>query len=470
MLMSESRKKNDILIEDLILSNLISNDEYSRKVLSFLQSEYFSEFKHKTIYNLIAEYVEKYNKRPTIDSLKIELQKLENINENNYYDVLEYIAEIDKEPEKNLVWLLERTEEFGNDQAVHNAFLASLSILDGSDKNHDKGMIPKLVLDALSVSLDNSVGHDYLEDAEERYDFLHSKEEKVPFDLHMLNVITKGGVSKKTLNLLLAGVNVGKSAAMCHMAAANLSAGYNVLYITNEMAKERISERIDMNQLNATTDELILMSKAEFLSKIKSLKSKILGKLIVEEYAPTTASATHYRTLINELKIKKQFIPDIIYIDYLNICASSRIRMGTGVTSYSYLKAVSEEIRGLGFEFDVPIISAIQLNRSGMLSNSPEMTDVAESFGINATADNIFALYVDEELEKLHQIMVKQIKSRNGSKTHNKQFVIGIDYDHMRLYDIDNAPDLTDLNNENSPIFDKTNFGLAEGDRFKDLF
>lgn len=468
--MSESRKKNDILIEDLILSNLISNDEYSRKVLSFLQSEYFSEFKHKTIYNLISEYVEKYNKRPTIDSLKIELQKVENINENNYYDVLEYIAEIDKEPEKNLVWLLERTEEFGNDQAVHNAFLASLSILDGSDKKHDKGMIPKLVLDALSVSLDNSVGHDYLEDAEERYDFLHSKEEKVPFDLQQLNIITKGGVSKKTLNLLMAGINVGKSLAMCHMAAANLVAGFNVLYITLEMAKERISERIDMNLLNATTDELFLMSKAEYLSKIKGLKSKILGKLVVEEYAPTTASASHFRSLLNELKIKKQFVPDIIYIDYLNICASARVKIGTNVNSYSYLKAVSEELRGLGFEFDVPVISAIQLNRTGFNSQDLSMTDVAESFAISAAADFIIALSVDEELEKLHQIMIKQIKTRYGSKAQNKRFVVGIDYEHMRLYDVDDAPDLTDLNNENSSIFDKTNFGLAEGDRFKDLF
>jgi replicative DNA helicase len=368
--------KNDILIEDVILSNIIYNEDYSRKVASFLKEDYFRDFNHKTIFNIVGAYIEKYSKRPSLDAVKIELQSLDHINENNYYEVLEYVSKLNQNPNEDLEWLYTQTEEFANTRAVYNAMTASLSILDGSDKSNGKGAIPKLLTDALSVSLEISLGHDYIDDAEQRYDFYHNVEEKVPFDLKYMNIITKGGVSNKTLNILMAGVNVGKSLAMCHMAAANLLKGKNVLYITMEMAEERISERIDMNLLDITSDELVLMSKSQYMKRINSIKGKVAGKLKIKEYPTASAGSADFRNFLNELRIKKSFKPDIIYIDYLNICISSRIKMGSNVNSYTYVKTIAEELRGLATEFELPIFSATQITRSGFCLDEFTMVNI----------------------------------------------------------------------------------------------
>ena len=427
-------------LELVILKNLIYNEEYLRKVLPFLKTEYFPNRTEKTIFNEIIDFTGKYNNSPTTESLKIAVGEL-NITQDEVDTVNVYIREIEanKADSTKLEWLIDKTEEFCQEKSIYNAVLGSISILDGADKTNDKGAIPKILSDALSVSFDNSVGHDYLEDVTARYEYYHRKESKIPFDLDYFNKITKGGLSTKTLNVILAGTGVGKSLFMCHVAASCMAQGKNVLYITMEMAEERIAERIDANLLNVTMDELMDLSEESYVKKVNRVRSKTIGKLLIKEYPTASASATHFRTLLNELNLKRNFIPDIIFVDYLNICCSSRLKVGSNVNSYTYVKAIAEELRGLAVEYDLPLVTATQTTRSGFNSSDPGMEDVSESFGLPATADMMFALISSEELEQLNQIMVKQLKNRYSDLTHHKRFTIGIDRAKMKLYDIEQS-------------------------------
>lgn len=450
-------------LELVILKNLIYNEEYLRKVLPFLKPEYFSNKIEKTIFNEIIDFTGKYNNSPTPETLKIAVGEL-NITQDEVDNLATYINEIEsnKTDSTKLEWLIDKTEEFCQEKSIYNAVLNSISILDGADKTNDKGAIPKILSDALSVSFDNSVGHDYLEDAASRYEYYHREESKIPFDLDYFNKITKGGLSTKTLNVILAGTGVGKSLFMCHVAAACMSQGKNVLYITMEMAEERIAERIDANLLNVTMDELMNLSEESYIKKVKRVHSKTVGKLLIKEYPTASASATHFRTLLNELNLKRNFIPDIIFVDYLNICCSSRLKVGSNINSYTYVKAIAEELRGLAVEYDLPLVTATQTTRSGFNSSDPGMEDVSESFGLPATADMMFALVSSEELEQLNQIMVKQLKNRYSDLTHHKRFTIGIDRAKMKLYDIEQSAQtgIVDAGHghEFSPAKQKKNF------------
>jgi len=352
-----------------------------------------------------------------------------------------YLKEIvsTKQEESKIQWLVDKTESFVQEKAIYNAVLGSISILEGKDKTHEKGQIPKILSDALAISFDTSVGHDYLENSDERYEFYHRHEERIPFDLDFFNKITKGGLPAKTLNIALAGTGVGKSLFMCHCAAGVMSLGRNVLYITMEMAEERIAERIDANLLNVSLDDLVSLSKEMYDKKVEKVKAKTTGKLIIKEYPTASASTTHFRTLLNELYLKKSFRPDIIFVDYLNICCSSRIKAGANVNSYTYVKSIAEELRGLAVEYGVPIVSATQTTRSGFSSSDPGLEDTSESFGLPATADLMFALITSEELEEMGQIMVKQLKNRYNDPTYYKRFTIGIDRAKMKLYDVEQS-------------------------------
>lgn len=426
-------------LELVILKNLIHNEEYLRKVLPFLKSEYFADRTEKVIFDEIVNFTEKYNNPPTIESLRIYVGE-SNKSQDDVDKLNAYVNNLEVcDSGSKLEWIVDKTEEFCQDKSIYNAVLGSISILDGADKTHDKGSIPKILSDALSVSFDNSVGHDYLEEAASRYEFYHRQESKIPFDLTYFNKITKGGLSTKTLNIILAGTGVGKSLFMCHVAASCMAQGKNVLYITMEMAEERIAERIDANLLNVTMDELMNLSEDAYIKKVDRVRSKTVGKLIIKEYPTASASATHFRTLLNELNLKRNFTPDIIFVDYLNICCSSRLRVGANVNSYTYVKAIAEELRGLAVEFDVPLVSATQTTRSGFNSSDPGMEDVSESFGLPATADMMFALISSDDLQEMNQIMVKQLKNRYSDLTQNKRFTIGIDRAKMKLYDTEQS-------------------------------
>ena len=428
-------------LEQTILKNLIYNDDYLRKVLPFLKTEYFTDRTDRTIFNEITSFTESYNSTPTIEAIVLAVKEKRNLTDEEVEKCETYLQEIEKTKgeESKVQWLVDKTEQFCQEKAIYNAVLASISILDGKDKTQDKGAIPKVLSDALAVSFDNSVGHDYLENSDERYEFYHKKEERIPFDLDFFNKITKGGLPKKTLNIALAGTGVGKSLFMCHVAAGAMVQGKNVLYITMEMAEEKIAERIDANMLNVTIDDLMNLPKEMYDKKITKLREKTVGKLIIKEYPTASASCVHFRTLLNELNLKKSFIPDIIFIDYLNICCSSRVKAGANVNSYTYVKAIAEELRGLAVEFGVPVVSATQTTRSGFTSSDPGLEDTSESFGLPATADLMFALISSEELEELGQIMVKQLKNRYNDPTFHKRFTLGIDRSKMRLYDIEQS-------------------------------
>jgi archaellum biogenesis ATPase FlaH len=393
------------------------------------------------VYTTINEFVQTYNSAPTIEAITLAIQDRRNITNDEMErceESLQTIASSTLEGSE-LQWLVDRTEKFCQEKAVYNAVLGAISILDGKDKTSEKGAIPKILSDALAVSFDNSVGHDYLENSEERYEFYHRKEERIPFDLEFFNKITKGGLPTKTLNIALAGTGVGKSLFMCHCAAGAMSQGRNVLYITMEMSEEKIAERIDANLLNVTIDDLVNLPKEMYDKKIAKLKEKIVGKLIIKEYPTASASTTHFRTLLNELNLKKSFTPDIIFIDYLNICCSSRIKAGANINSYTYVKSIAEELRGLAVEYGVPVVSATQTTRSGFNSSDPGLEDTSESFGLPATADLMFALISSEELEELGQIMVKQLKNRYNDPTMYKRFTLGVDRAKMRLYDVEQS-------------------------------
>ena len=435
-------------LEQTILKNLIYDEEYLRKVLPFLKPDYFTDKVDRTIYNEIAAFTDKYNSSPTIEALKLAVKEKRTLSEDEVEGCDASLKDIEQSKNElsKIEWLVDRTEQFCQEKAIYNAVLGSISILDGKDKVNDKGSIPKILSDALAISFDNSVGHDYLENTDERYEFYHRKEERIPFDLDFFNKITKGGLPSKTLNIALAGTGVGKSLFMCHVAAGAMVQGRNVLYITMEMAEERIAERIDANLLNVTVDDLVNLSKDMYDKKLTKLREKTVGKLIIKEYPTASASATHFRTLLNELNLKESFVPDIIFIDYLNICCSSRVKAGANVNSYTYVKSIAEELRGLAVEFAVPIVSATQTTRGGFSSSDPGLEDTSESFGLPATADLMFALISSEELEEMGQIMVKQLKNRYNDPTYYKRFTLGIDRSKMRLYDVEQSAqnDITD--------------------------
>lgn len=424
-------------LEQTILKNLIYNEEYARKVLPFISNEYFTDFTEKIIFQEVESYINKYKNLPTHEALVINFSERKNVTEEQLKNVNEILNDIhqNKDEKTPLEWLTQQTEKFCQDRAIYNAIMESVAILDNKSKTKTKGQIPELLSDALGVSFDNNVGHDYINQYDARYDFYHRTEKKIPFDLDFFNKITKGGLPVKTLNIALAGTGVGKSLFMCHCAAASISQGYNVLYITMEMAEERIAERIDANLLNITLDDLHVIPRDDYDRKFNALKTKVQGKLIIKEYPTASAHSGHFRSLLNELRLKKNFYPDIIFIDYLNICCSSRMKMGSSVNSYTYIKAIAEELRGLAVEFVVPIVSATQTTRSGYSNTDLGLEDTSESFGLPATADFMFALITSEELEQLNQIMVKQLKNRYGDPTYNKKFVIGVDKSKMKLYD-----------------------------------
>ena len=423
-------------IETTILKNLTCNENYMRKVLPFIRSEYFTETNDRVVFELIREFVEKYNRPPTLEALDISLQN-SNIIEQQYKEVQSLVKTLTATEDTNQEWLVDETEKFCKDKAVYNAILKSIGILEGNDKQHSKDGIPSLLQEALGVCFDSSVGHDYFEDSSNRFDFYHRVESRIPFDITLLNKITNGGLPNKTLNIALAGTGVGKSLFMCHMAASTLALGKNVLYITLEMAEERIAERVDANLLNIEMDQLKDLPKTMFENRIKKVNEKAHGKLIIKEYPTASAHAGHFKALLNELSLKRSFKPDIIFIDYLNICSSSRFKPGGSVNSYTYVKAIAEELRGLAVEFNLPIVSATQTTRSGYSNTDVELTDTSESFGLPATADFMFALISTEELEQLNQLMVKQLKNRYNDPTLHKRFMIGIDRAKMRLYDLE---------------------------------
>ena len=425
-------------IETTILKNLIHNDEYSRKVIPFIDKEYFEELHEKIIFEEICTFIVKYNSLPTKETLTIESEKRTDITEEVFSKIRDSVGLLDDTPNDHQ-WLLDTTEKWCKDRAIYLALVESISIADGNNEKKNPDAIPSILSDALAVSFDNQVGHDYLEDYEERYESYHRKEDKIPFDLDYFNKITKGGLPNKTLNIALAGTGVGKSLFMCHLAASTLLQSKNVLYITLEMAEEKIAERIDANLLNVPIQDIINLPQQIFEKKVTNLSKKTQGTLIIKEYPTASAHSGHFKALLNELALKKSFKPDIIFIDYLNICASSRYRANSNVNSYSYIKAIAEELRGLAVETNVPIVSATQTTRSGYGSSDVDLTDTSESFGLPATADLMFALISTEELEGLGQIMVKQLKNRYHDPTINKRFVVGIDRGKMKLYDCEQS-------------------------------
>ena len=435
-------------IEETILRNLICNEQYYRKVLPFIKADYFQEYNEKILFEEIADFAAKYDKVPTKEVLTINLQSRGDLTEETFKDTLSGLNSL-SDDWIDYDWLLDATEKWCQDKAIYNALMQSIKIADGGDKKLDKGSIPSILQDALAVSFDEHIGHDYIEQADDRYEFYHRKEEKIPFDLEKFNYITKGGLPNKTLNIALAGTGVGKSLFMCHMAGSALSQGYNVLYITCEMAEEKIAERIDANLLNVSVKDIVDIPEVLFRSKVQEISKKTQGKLIIKEYPTASAHAGHFRALLNDLQLKKDFKPDIIFVDYLNICASVRYK-GAIVNSYTYVKAIAEELRGLAVETNLPIISATQTTRAGFGNSDPDLTDTSESFGLPATADFMFALISTEELEEQGRIMVKQLKNRYNDPTASKKFMLGIDRSKMRLYDV--AEDSSILNAEDEEV------------------
>lgn len=450
----------NINIEQTILRSILTDDRYMRKVLPFVKPDYF-EGVYRQLYKEIGKFVAKYNKLPTLEAFKIELDQ-SGMTDEHYRHAVEIIPNIFNKEAVDDQWLLDTTEKWCQDKAVYNAIMESIQIIDGKHQTLTKNALPDILTKALAVSFDTNIGHDYVENVEQRYDFYHEQEERIPFDLEYFNKITKGGLPNKTLNIALAGTGVGKSLFMCHMSASALSQGRNVLYVTMEMSEERIAERIDANLLNVPIDQLANLSKSMLTTKVQDIASKTHGKLIIKEYPTGSANSAHFRALLNELKLKKNFVPEIIFIDYLNICSSSRMKaMGGSINSYTYIKAIAEELRGLAVEFNVPIVSATQTTRSGFGNSDPGLEDTSESFGLPATADLMFALVSNEELESQGQIMVKQLKNRYNDPGMHKRFVIGVDRSRMRLKDVSDA--------ENNLVNDIPLFDKSTNDKFKNF-
>lgn len=456
--------------EQLILKNLIHDENYARRTIPYLSEAYFDDAAEKVVFREIEDFISKYNALPTREALVIELDNKDHINDEMFSRCTNLVSGLEKD-ECDPKWLTDTTEKFCQEKALYNSIMKSIQILDGKDSKMDKGMIPQLLSDALAVSFDPNIGHDLFDDADSRFDFYHRVEERIPFDIEYLNKITKGGLPKKSLNIILAGTGVGKSLAMCHMATANLLDGKNVLYITMEMAEERIAQRIDANMLNVTVDNLVEMPRDMFQTKIAKARGKTTGKLVIKEYPTASAGSGHFRHLLNELRLKKKFVPDIIYIDYLNICTSSRMKASAQLSSYILIKAIAEELRGLAVEFNLPVVSATQTTRSGYGNSDVELTDTSESFGLPATADFMIALITGEQLEDLNQLMIKQLKNRYGDPSFHKRFVVGVDRAKMRLFDVEQSAqeDLIEDHiagnskrkkpEKDVPLFDKSGFG-----------
>ena len=454
-------------LEVTILSNLVYNEKYTRKVLPFLKADYFTDRSHKIIFLEIHEYVSQYDALPSLNALGIECQERNDLSEDQFKETVEVLNVLSNDPSE-YDWLVDSTEKWCQERAIYLSLMESVKIADGQDSKKDKGAIPSILSEALGVSFDQHVGHDYMSDAEERYEFYHQKEEKIPFDLEFFNKITKGGLPNKTLNIALAGTGVGKSLFMCHVASSALLQGKNVLYITLEMAEEKIAERIDANLLNIPIQKLVDLPKVMFEKKISTLSKKTQGKLIIKEYPTASAHVGHFKSLLSDLALKRSIKPDIIFVDYLNICASQRYK-GSIVNSYTYVKAIAEELRGLAVETNVPIVSATQTTRAGFGSSDVDLTDTSESFGLPATADLMFALISTEELEGMNQIMVKQLKNRYHDPTMNKRFCVGIDRAKMRLYDVEESAqdDLVDAGQEEEKLSLVKRFNVKSS--FKEL-
>ena len=447
-------------IERTVLSNLIHNDEYTRRVLPFIKEEYFSDRLEKILFTEIYKFVNKYNALPSKEALSIEMNGSKSVTEDEYKKVTDIISTLNNEP-VNIDWLKDSTEKFCKDRAIHNAILGGIQIIDGKDKKHTPEYLPEMLSEALSVSFDQKVGHDYLLETKERFDFYKKKEERLELDLEFFNKITRGGIPSKTLNICLAGTGVGKTMFMTHIASSVLLQGKNVLYITLEMAEERIAERIDANLLNVGMSDLEELPYQMYETKINKLQSKTTGQLIIKEYPTATAHTGHFKNLMSELALKKSFKPDIVFVDYLNICASSRFKSGANVNSYTYIKAIAEELRGLAVEYDIPIFSATQTTRGGFVSSDVGLEDTSESFGLPATADFMFALISSEELEEKNQIMIKQLKNRYNDPTVNRKFIVGVDRSKMRLYDVEQ--------NAQTDLVDSGQDSLSSNDKFKRL-
>jgi replicative DNA helicase len=461
-------------IELTILKNLVHNEDFARKTLPFLKEDYFSDSSERQVFKRISDFMTKYNSRPTREAIGIEIESSSNLSEEEHKRSMELVRSLVEPEPVTMDWLLESTESFCQERAVYNAVMDSISILDGKDKNRTKNSIPEILSEALGVSFDSHIGHDFIDDFADRYDYYHRVEEKLPFDLELMNKITRGGLSRKSLNIILAGTGVGKTLAMCHFAAANLAMGKNVLYITMEMAEEKIAERIDANLLNIASEDLQKLPRDLYENKIARLKAKTTGKLIIKEYPTASAHAGHFRHVLNELNLKRNFVPDIIYIDYLNICCSSRVKAGSNVNSYTYIKSIAEELRGLAVERNLPIVSATQTTRSGYSNSDPGLEDTSESFGLPATADFMIALIRSEDMDDRGQLMVKQLKNRYSDPADLRKFVVGIDRVKMRLFDVEETAqdDLIDdsrggKTKRSESVMDNTKFGMEDRERNK---
>ena len=459
-------------IERTALSNLITNEDYARKVIPFLRSNYFKVREERIVFEEIQKFVDKYKKIPTKTALEIEVDNRKDLSQDDHSKIVKLITSLDS-TDVDLEWLLETTEKFCKDKAIYNAIVDGVEIIEGKDKKRTPDAIPDILTEALGVSFDNSVGHDYLADGQQRYDYYHKKEEKIPFDLEFFNKITKGGLPPKTLNIALAGTGVGKSLFMCHVASSCLAQGKNVLYITLEMAEEKIAERIDANMMNVEIKNLPELSKMMFDDKLTEIRKKTSGKLIIKEYPTASAHSGHFRGLIKELAIKKSFKPDIVFIDYLNICASSRFKGGANINSYTIIKSIAEELRGLAVETNVPFMSATQTTRTGFVSSDIGLEDTSESFGLPATADLMFALISTEALEQIGQMQVKQLKNRYNDPSMNKRFVVGVDRSKMRLYDVESQAQMEIVDNGQNKLnkeFEKPSFGKNTKDKQYEKF
>lgn len=445
--------------EKIVLKNLLRNEQFARKVLPFLKSGYFILDSDKVLFETIKEFILKYNTQPTKDALQIEIDKNKTLSEDTIKKINDNLEHIQKDAEDtNIDWLVSTTEQFCQDRGIYNAIMKSIEIMNSPKGGLSKGSIPELLSDALAISFDPNIGHDYFDNIEERYEYYHRVHEKIPFDLEFFNKITNNGLPKKTLNIAIASTGVGKSLFMCHVAASCLNQGRNVLYITLELAEEEVAKRIDANLMNISFEDLMSLPKDIYLKKANSIKSRTNGKLIVKEYPTASASTIHFKALLNELNLKKSFKPDIIFVDYLNICCSARIKAGSNINSYTYVKSIAEELRGLAVEHEVPLISATQTNRAGFDNSDIDLTNTSESIGLPATADFMFALISTDELEALGQIMVKQLKNRYNDPTQNKRFVVGIDRSKMKLYDAE-ASAQTDIvdSGQNVPVMNNRN-------------
>lgn len=450
------------MIEKTILSNLIYNEDYCRKVFPYVKEEYFDDNSLRKIFSTYAEYVNEYKEPPSIEALKISIDKRKDLNESSYKEIVGLIDELNIDKDTNHQFLVDETEKFCQDKDLYNSIRKAILILDGQDKENDKGAIPKILSDSLGISFDTHIGHDFLEDFESRHEYYHRKEERLPFDIDLLNKVTKGGIPRKSMTVLLATTGGGKSLVKCHMAATSLMFGKNVLYITMELAEEEVARRIDANIMDITLDEVKEVPLDIFEKRMSRYKSKTPGKLIIKEYPTGSAHAGHFRHLLNELRMKKNFVPDVVFVDYLNICSSSRVKGAAAANSYTLVKSIAEEIRGLAMEFDIAIVTSSQFNRSGYDNSDVDLTNTSESMGITHTADAIFGLITSEDLESLGQIMIKQLKNRWGDLGYYRRFVVGIDRSKMKLFNLEDGAQRNvhseNGNNEDKPTFDKSNF------------